>query len=115
MTKSPFEKVSYRAKFLQQVEELICNERNKSYGEPYKNMDTTAKIMQAYLGNRTGDSIAASDVAIFGVILKLGRLAKDPEHLDSLLDIAGYIAIAYECVMKKIEEGSGDAEASPDN
>ena len=27
-------------------------------------MDTTAKIMQAYLGNRTGDSITASDVAI---------------------------------------------------
>ena len=115
MTKFPFEKASYRAKFLQQVEKLICNDRNKSYGEPYKNMDTTAKIMQAYLGNRTGDSITASDVAIFGVILKLGRLAKDPEHLDSLLDIAGYIAIAYECVMKKIEEGSGDAEASPDN
>lgn len=115
MTRFPFEKNhSYRAKFLQQVEELICNDRNKSYGEPHKNMDTTAKIMQAYLGKRTGESITASDVAIFGVILKLGRLANDPQHLDSLKDVAGYIAIAYECIMKNVEEGSGIAGATPD-
>ena len=105
---------SDRAKFLKQVEELICNDRNKSYGEPHKNMDTTAKIMQAYLGKRTGESITASDVAIFGVILKLGRLANDPQHLDSLKDVAGYIAIAYECIMKNMEKGSGIAGATPD-
>ena len=34
MTRFPFEKNhSYRAKFLQQVEKLICNDRNKSYTE----------------------------------------------------------------------------------
>ena len=90
---------SFRSFFLKEVEKLICKDRNESYGQPYENMDSTAKMLQAYLGNRTGESITASDVAIFGVILKLGRLRHDPKHLDSLLDIAGYVAIAYECVL----------------
>ena len=98
MTKFPS---SFRSFFLKEVEELIFNDLNESYGQPYENMDSTAKMMQAYLGNRTGESITASDVAIFGVILKLGRLRHDPKHLDSLKDIAGYTAIAYECVMKE--------------
>ena len=92
MTKSPI-----RALMLKEVEQLICSDRNSSYGEPFDNMDRTAQMMRAYLGNRKGNSINSVDVAIFGIILKLGRLANNPEHSDSLKDVAGYSAIAFEC------------------
>ncbi len=96
MTKSPI-----RAEMLQEVEQLICSDRNSSYGEPYENMDRTAQMLRAYFGKREGYSINSVDVAIFGIILKLGRLANDPDHSDSLKDVAGYSAIAFECSKKK--------------
>lgn len=96
MTKSPI-----RAEMLREVEQLICSDRNSSYGEPFENMDRTAQMLRAYFGKRRGYSINSVDVAIFGIILKLGRLANDPDHLDSLKDVAGYSAIAFECSKEK--------------
>jgi hypothetical protein len=56
--------------------------------------------MAAYLGHRTGRELEAHDVAAFGIILKLGRLAHDPTKLDSWTDVAGYASIGYETIKK---------------
>lgn len=96
MTQSHFK--SSREQMLEEVAGLVAGERNQEYGEPLDNMDRTAKMLSAYLSGRQGSSLSAADVAAFGIILKLGRLAHKRHSMDSWKDIAGYAAIGYEVV-----------------
>ena len=91
---------SPRQQMLRDAEQLVANGRNKEYGDPTTNMTRTAEMLAAYLGNRTGRELEAHDVAAFGIILKLGRLAHDPTKLDSWTDVAGYASIGYETIKK---------------
>ena len=104
MTKSRSDEMdatpSPRQQMLREAEQLVANGRNKEYGDPTTNMARTAEMMAAYLGNRTGRELEAHDVAAFGIILKLGRLAHDPTKLDSWTDVAGYASIGYETIKK---------------
>jgi len=90
-----------RVDMLRTVERLVSNNRNLDYGEPVENMERTAEMLAAYLGKRTGRELEATDVAAFGIILKLGRLAENPTHSDSWMDVAGYASIGFECVEKE--------------
>ena len=93
--------LSPRQDMLRTVERLVSNNRNLDYGEPVQNMARTAEMLAAYLGKRTGRELEATDVAAFGIILKLGRLAENPTHSDSWMDVAGYASIGFECVEKE--------------
>jgi len=93
--------VTPRVEMLLETIELVSQNRNIDYGEPVQNMARTAEILAAYMGDRTGRSLEAQDVAVFGIILKLGRLAENPLHKDSVLDIAGYASILFECIEKE--------------
>ena len=90
-----------RVKMLADVQNLVSQERNREYGEPGENLGRTAAIMAAYLGDRPGGDFRADDVAAFGIILKLGRLAQNPHKLDSWRDVAGYASIGYEIIEKQ--------------
>ena len=90
-----------RARMLADVVDLVNGERNGEYGEPGENMTRTAQMLAAYLGSRPGDSISGQDVAAFGIILKLGRAAANPNSLDSWRDMAGYASIAYEIMAEQ--------------
>ena len=87
-----------RVQMLGDVQNLVSQERNKEYGEPRQNMARTAVMLAAYLGDRPGSAVRGEDVAAFGIILKLGRLAENPHKLDSWRDVAGYASIGYEIV-----------------
>ena len=111
MMKSPSEAEmdatpSPRQQMLRDAEQLVANGRNKEYGDPTTNMQRTAEMMAAYLGNRTGRTLEPHDVAAFGIILKLGRLAHDPTKLDSWTDVAGYASIGYEAIKKADRDAS---------
>ena len=111
MMKSPSEAEmdatpSPRQQMLRDAEQLVSNNRNKQYGDPTENMQRTAEMMAAYLGNRTGRTLEPHDVAAFGIILKLGRLAHDPTKLDSWTDVAGYASIGYEAIKKADRDAS---------
>ena len=111
MTKSPSDAEmdatpSPRQQMLRDAEQLVANGRNKEYGDPTTNMQRTAEMMAAYLGNRTGRTLEPHDVAAFGIILKLGRLAHDPTKLDSWTDVAGYASIGYEAIKKADRDAS---------
>ena len=97
---------SPRQQMLRDAEQLVANGRNKEYGDPTTNMQRTAEMMAAYLGNRTGRTLEPHDVAAFGIILKLGRLAHDPTKLDSWTDVAGYASIGYEAIKKADRDAS---------
>lgn len=87
-----------RVQMLGDVQNLVSQERNVEYGEPVENMARTAAMLAAYLGDRPGSAVRGEDVAAFGIILKLGRLAENPHKLDSWRDVAGYASIGYEIV-----------------
>lgn len=84
---------------LKEANTIIYGDREKTYGHPAKNLKTIAKMWNAYLDAKTTDrgELNAKDVASMMVLLKTARLANDPSHRDSLVDICGYAALIERC------------------
>jgi hypothetical protein len=92
------EPVPARAEVLREAEQLICGARAREYGPPAKNFQTIAELWGPYM-RRVG--LARRDpqpheVAALMALLKVARMAQSPEHRDSHVDAAGYVAIAAE-------------------
>jgi hypothetical protein len=69
--------------------------RGKPYGGVEDNFARISRLWQAHLVNRYGNIgflLAPTDVAIMMILLKTARLANDPTHRDSWVDVAGYAA-----------------------
>lgn len=67
-------------------------ERGKTYGEASVNFDRIARLWEPVLGVPTG-SISAEQVALCMNQVKVSRLVQTPNHRDSWLDGAGYMAL----------------------
>lgn len=67
-------------------------DRGLNYGRPEDNFAKTAALWSAFLGR----DIKATDVPIMLALLKVARLANDPTHGDSAVDLAGYAACLAE-------------------
>lgn len=75
----------------QEAKALVCDgERQKVYGPPEKNWARAAKRWSA----RMERNITPSECAWLMYDMKLARLEQSPDHFDSILDAAGYAAIA---------------------
>jgi hypothetical protein len=66
--------------------------RRREYGEPVDLFEHTAQRWSLTLGTR----VTAAQVVLCLIDLKLARLARDPKHLDSQVDVAGYAAVLRE-------------------
>lgn len=83
---------------LKEANTIIYGDREKTYGHPSKNLKTIAQMWNAYLEAKTDKGeLNAKDVATMMVLLKTARLANDPSHRDSLVDICGYAALIERC------------------
>lgn len=84
---------------------LVYGDRNKAYGHPYRNFSNIVKLQNAYLQiveTRqpiegadpliNPNELTAIDSAIMNILQKIARLAENPTHMDSVVDIAGYAA-----------------------
>lgn len=78
-------------KMLKRAADLIASRRTV-YGDPAASMATVAARWSLTLGQ----TITPAQVALCLIDLKLARLAHDPKHLDSALDVAGYAAVLRE-------------------
>lgn len=85
-----------RARILSTAEKLINGDRADAYGHPKENFGRIAALWNAQLGKKLSAPLTAEDVAYALVQLKMSRLANTPGHEDSLVDVAGYIALAGE-------------------
>lgn len=72
---------------------VVANRRD-SYGEPSEAMNAIAKRWSLTLGV----PVTAAQVVLCLIDLKLARLVRDPKHLDSMVDVAGYAAMLREVV-----------------
>ena len=76
---------------LRQAANVVAN-RRAAYGDPTTSMDLVARRWSITLGR----PVTPAQVALCLIDLKLARLAHDPTHLDSIVDIAGYAAVLRE-------------------
>lgn len=89
-----------RKEILETALELTTGDRNKSYGDPYDTHQRIANFWKEILGCE----VTASQVALCMVGVKLARLVETPNHLDSFVDGAAYMAIAGEVYKEKNDE-----------
>lgn len=68
------------------AKKIIFGDREKTYGDPGKNLRVIAGMWSAYLGIE----ITPHHVCDMMIQLKLARLKNDPDHEDSKVDVIGY-------------------------
>ena len=81
-----------RKKILDEAIRLTHGDRDKNYGTPLVNHQRIAAIWSVILGKE----ITPSQVALCMAGVKIARLVETPDHLDSFIDGAAYLAIAGE-------------------
>ena len=70
----------------------VVTRRRREYGEPVELVDHIARRWSLTLGTK----VSPAQVVLCLIDLKLARLARDPKHLDSQVDVAGYAAVLRE-------------------
>lgn len=91
---------------LHKAEELINGARQQDYGDKLQNFSQIAMLWQGLLATKLqfGTFITAEDVALCMMAVKMARLAKSPDHSDSILDVAGY-AGCYDKLQQERKKG----------
>jgi Domain of unknown function (DUF6378) len=77
--------------FLDHAAALVTR-RRREYGEPVEVFEAVTKRWSLVFGIK----VTAAQVVIALLDLKLARLSRDPKHLDSIVDVAGYAAVLRE-------------------
>ncbi|MCB1498769.1 MAG: hypothetical protein KDK07_03100 [Bauldia sp.] len=70
----------------------VLSQRRATYGDPAASMAMVAARWSVTLGHR----VTPAEVMLCMIDLKLARLAHDPTHRDSIVDIIGYAALLPE-------------------
>lgn len=70
----------------------VVEQRRQSYSEPRRLFERVALRWSQHLGTE----VSAAQVGLCLADLKLARLTIDPGHLDSLVDVAGYVVCVRE-------------------
>ena len=70
----------------------VLEERRDDYGDPAEQFRAIADRWSITLGT----PISPAQVALCMIDLKLARLAYDPGHIDSVVDVIGYAALMRE-------------------
>jgi hypothetical protein len=77
-------------------------DRGESYGDVIENFQRIADFWTVWLSHRgllaDGEIIEPRDVAMLNDLQKNARLIETPNHLDSIVDKAGYAACLGACV-----------------
>lgn len=79
---------------LQEAEEIIYGDREKTYGHPAKNLEAIAIMWSAYLSSKFDCPILldAHDVCMMMPLLKIAREANHRQR-DNPVDIIGYASL----------------------
>lgn len=81
--------------------QIVDADREKTYGNPAKNLEAIAEFWTTWLKSRGAlkdeAMLTFDDVACMMAMLKMARLANDPEHRDSQIDACGYMRLLERC------------------
>ena len=88
-----------RSECLDIAKEIVCKDREGTYGKPENNFKLIADLWSAY----KGVEFASHDVATMMILLKIARISAGKYKSDNYIDIAGYAACA--CELRFAEAG----------
>ena len=100
--------MTIREEILEEARKAVC-ERGKEYGGPEDSFQRIAALWAAY----GATSYTREDVAIMLGLVKIARLASNPAHRDSWVDLAGYAACGAECSTRGVEMYQSSSYSSP--
>lgn len=86
-----------RKEILNEVENIVCKDRNEQYGEPEDNFKHIAEFWSTYLEHE----IVSTDVANMMILFKVARNMHMNPKLDNFIDIAGYAACGGELIKRR--------------
>lgn len=88
---------------LAEADRTIHGPREKEYGNKRQNFTQIAMIWQGLLAPKLlpNSRITPEDVGLLMIAVKMARLAKSPDHRDSILDIAGYAGCIDELQLQR--------------
>lgn len=91
---------------LSKADNLIQGQRQNDYGDTLQNFSQIAMLWQGTLATKLapGQAITPEDVALCMIQVKIARLAKSPDHSDSIMDVAGY-AGCYDYLQQERDAG----------
>lgn len=83
-----------REDVLDTAKQCVLKDRNNAYGSPEDNFKRIAMLWNAYFDAKGNvfHELNALDVAQMMALMKIARLAYNPGHKDSWVDLAGYAA-----------------------
>ena len=89
---------------LQVAEATINGARQQEYGDKLNNFSQISMLWTGLLARKLTSPITPEDVALMMINVKAARLAHNPGHKDSIVDIAGY-AGCYDKLQEERAEG----------
>lgn len=69
------------------ADKAVSTERQGIYGHPAENFHNIATMWEGYKGVK----FTTADVAMMMILVKVARYRNTPGHIDTLVDIAGYV------------------------
>jgi len=102
----PLTNAEIRANFLEQVQKLVCTDRNMTHGDAEDNFRVIAELWNIYIKNSPGDNcndLSNKDVAIMMCLFKISRLMSNVNNMENWLDLAGYATCGGGIVKKQVE------------
>ena len=94
---------------LAEAEDLIAGDRRDSYGPAIDNFVSCCDMFNA-MTRRTENPVAPWEFPLMMICNKLCRSITDPAKRDNYTDIAGYIALAFQCRDNEMTRRAGKAE-----
>ncbi|MFR5026446.1 MAG: DUF6378 domain-containing protein [Evtepia gabavorous] len=90
-----------RKEILAAAEKCVCGDREQDYGIPENSFRLIAEFWHTYLSAKCVAAgvhvqLEPEDVAAMMALLKIARASVTPEHIDSWIDGAGYMACGGE-------------------
>ena len=81
-----------RETVLEEAKNCVCGQREQDYDSPEDSFGRIAALWTAY----KDIDFSPVDVAVMMALLKIARIANNPKHMDSWVDLAGYAACGGE-------------------
>ena len=79
-----------REEILEQAKQIVCTDREETYGEPENNFSLIAALWSTYISKE----LSPEDVAIMMALLKIARIKTGKYKADNYIDICGYVSCA---------------------